>query len=134
LFWKKRQSSDNSELFHYESNDRRKFFRVRPSENVPVQFKVGKKKNQVRDIGAAGLSFKNIMFKRGAIFTATIELPGLSSSIKAELLVVTIDTNGFCHCKFKEITKEAIENVHQYVLRRQKEILHQRIKRYVKTS
>ena len=133
MFLRKKQSRNNSELFRYESKDRRKFFRIRPAENAPVQFRIGEKKLPVRDIGAAGLSFKNETFKRGAILTATIELPDLSSRIEADLLVVTIDTNGFCHCTFKEITKAAIESVHQYVLQRQKEILQQRKKERQRT-
>ncbi|MBW1697519.1 MAG: PilZ domain-containing protein [Deltaproteobacteria bacterium] len=129
MFWRKKQKDRNTEIFSFETRERRKFFRVQPSADAPITFVLDGKEVKINDIGAAGLSFKNDQFKYGDRFSTTIELPGVGPEIETDLLIVAVDTNGFCHCTFKGITKDATERIHQYVLKRQKEILQERKKK-----
>ena len=128
MFWRKKQENKDTELFEFENKERRKFFGVRPSADAPIKFVLDQKEVQIQDIGAAGLSFKNQKFKRGEAYPAKIDLPEISGTVTTDLLVITIDDKGFCHCKFKRIDPDSTERIHQYVLKRQKEILQKRKK------
>jgi hypothetical protein len=134
LFWRKKQTPKESDLFEFETKERRKFFRVRPAKGAPISFVIDQKKAMVQDIGAAGLSFKNNEFKQGEKYPVTIRLPEIDGKVITDLLLITIDDKGFCHCKFKNIDPESTERVHQYVLKRQKEILQQRKKARMKSG
>ncbi len=111
------------EMFEFHSRERRKWFRVRPSVEAPVLLRFDDRRCEVRDIGAAGLSFETDKLAVGEIRSAELELPGLDSPIRVPMEIISIDTRNVCHCSFKTIEEDAVEKIHQYVLRRQKEIL-----------
>jgi hypothetical protein len=113
-------------MFHFESKERRKWFRIQPSTTDPIVVRFGEEDVQVRDIGAAGLSFSDQHFSAGETRSSLIDLPGLGPTIQAELTIVSIDKKNACHCEFKEIQEPAVERIHQYVLKRQKEILQEK--------
>lgn len=121
MFWKRKTS--DLKLFTYETDDRRKSFRLSPPEDGPVTLRFGEKEHLVIDIGAGGLSFKNSNFSEGDSKFVTFDLPGQDTTISTILEIRKICQEGICHCNFKEIEEEAVERIHQYLLARQKEIL-----------
>ena len=88
----------------------------------------GDEEVEVYDIGAAGLSFKNEHFSIGETRASRIDLPELAPTIHTVLKILTIDEKDICHCKIKKIQEPAVERIHQYVLKRQKEILQEKKK------
>ncbi len=118
MFWKEKQ--DNSELFSFESNDRRLAYRVSPHANAPIVFEFGGEKVQVVNIGAGGLAFKNKGFKRGDTQTIELLLPCQNITLAPILKINTVDDQNVCHCQFREIGEDEVEAIHQYVLDRQK--------------
>ena len=126
LFPKKERK--DSELFQFESTERRQWFRVQPSAILPIMLRFGEEEVEVYDIGAAGLSFKNEHFSIGETRASRIDLPELAPTIHTVLKILTIDEKDICHCKIKKIQESAVERIHQYVLKRQKEILQEKKK------
>jgi hypothetical protein len=121
LFW--RRAQNNSEIFHYETKDRRSSLRVFPAESAPIVFELDGEKVPVIDIGAGGLSFKNKNLGNGDSLSIEFLLPGQNISITAVLTVKAIDSSRICHCEFKDIGADEVEAIHQYVLKRQKEVI-----------
>jgi len=121
LFWERQQNS--SEIFSWETNDRRSSFRVSPSENAPVVFEFGGEKVQAIDISVGGLAFKNKHFKSEDSQPMKILLPYQNVSIAPILAIIAIDNKNICHCQFCKIGEDEVEAIHQYVLKRQKEII-----------
>jgi len=121
LSWKKQKIEDN--MFVYEIEDRRMSFRISPSNDAPVSFSFGNKSVNVINIGASGLCFKNNGFTQGESHLIELELPGRNTNIAAILMVIEIDDQNVCHCLFKEMHDEAVEEIHQYVLEQQKEYI-----------
>ena len=127
MFWKSERN--NSDMFSYETDDRRASFRVYPSEDEPIVFRFGEKEIRVIDIGAGGLSFKNNDFTGKNTHPVNFGLPGQNSKISTTLEVIKIDQKNICHCRFKGIQEDAVEKIHQYVLTRQKAFIRANRKR-----
>jgi len=121
LFWKEKQN--NSEIFSFESNDRRSSYRVLPPANAPIVFKFGGEKVQMVNISAGGLAFKNKGFKSGDTQTIELLLPYQNVTLAPILEINTIDDQNVCHCRFREIGEDEVEAIHKYVLKRQKEVM-----------
>jgi hypothetical protein len=121
LFGKRKQN--NSELFFRETNCKRSSYRVPPSKSAPIVFEFGGEKVQVIDISSGGLSFKNKDFKSGATQPIEFLLPNKNVSIAPILAIIAIGKQNICHCQFCEIREDEYEAIHQYVLKRQKEIM-----------
>ncbi len=121
MFWKEKQN--NSEMFSFESNDRRSSYRVFPHANAPIVFEFGGEKVQVVNIGAGGLAFKNKGFKSGDTQTIELLLPYQNVTLAPILKINTIDDQNVSHCQFREIGEDEVEAIHKYVLKRQKEIM-----------
>ena len=117
----KKAEEPDPELFVLKTNERRTSYRVQPSKDEPILFRLEDKAVAVKDIGAAGLSFKNENYSKGELFTVNIYLPGLGPTVPATLQIIGIDKFNRCHCKFLRIDEAARERIHQYVLNRQKE-------------
>jgi hypothetical protein len=113
-------------MFQFTSMERRKWFRIQPSVAEPIILRYEGKEIHLQDIGAAGLSFGNDNFSIGPLEPSLLDLPEMGPAIPVHLKVLTIDDKNFCHCKFKTIDKGAVERIHQYVLKRQKEILQEK--------
>ncbi len=121
MFWKEKRN--NSEMFSFESNDRRSSYRVSPSANAPIAFEFGGEKVQVLNIGAGGLAFKNKGFKSGDTQAIELLLPHQNVTLTPVLEINTIDDQNICHCNFSAVGEDEVELIHQYVLNRQKEII-----------
>ena len=121
MFWKRKQT--DSEIFSLTLNDRRSSFRVSPSASAPIEFDIKGHKARVVNISAGGLAFKCKHFGDGDSLAVEFLLPDLNVSIATILEIKKIDKQNICHCQFKEIGEEAVESIHQYVLKRQKELI-----------
>ena len=121
MFW--RRAQNNSEIFHYETKDRRSFLRVSPAESAPIVFELDGEKVPVIDISAGGLSFKNNNLSNGDFLSIEFLLPGQNISIATVLKIDAIDSRSICHCEFKDIGADEVEAIHQYALKRQKEVI-----------
>ena len=117
----KKAEEPDPELFVLKTNERRTSYRVQPSKDEPILFRLEDKAVEVKDIGAAGLSFKNENYSKGELFTVNIYLPGLGPTVPTTLQLIGIDKFNRCHCKFLRIDEAARERIHKYVLNRQKE-------------
>jgi hypothetical protein len=122
----KKVEKPDPELFVMKTNERRNSYRVQPSNDEPIFFRLEDKPVPVKDISAAGLSFKNENCSIGELFTVNIDLPGLGPTVPATLQIVGIDQSNRCHCRFLSIDEAARERIHQYVLNRQKEQVRER--------
>ena len=118
----KKVEKPDPELFVMKTKERRGSYRVQPSKDEPILFRLEDKTVEVKDISALGLSFKNENCSKGELFTANIDLPGLGPTVPATFQIIGIDQFNRCHCKFLRIDKAACERIHQYVLNRQKEL------------
>ena len=118
--FKKAEQSD-PELFTLKTRERRNAYRVQPSEEEAVFFQMDDQIVAIKNISAAGLSFKNEAYTIGDLFTVNIDLPGERSPFPATFQIIGIDSLNYCHCRFIEIDEDASERIHQYVLNHQKE-------------
>ncbi len=143
MFWKKETNNWNllrsaclqifrkrekpeTEMFQFISRERRKWFRIQPSKAEPITLRYDDKEIPLRDIGAAGLSFDNDSFSIDPLKPSLLDLPELGPAIPVRLEIITIDDKNVCHCNFKTTEEGAVERIHQYVLKRQKEILQEK--------
>jgi hypothetical protein len=126
----KKADAVETDLFEYKQNDRRGSFRIRPSKTEPILFRFSGQVVRVSDISAAGISFPDGGFSVGDSHTADIDLPGFGPSVPAELHIVAIDEHGICHTEFTHIESKAMERIHKYVLKRQKEVLQEERAKY----
>ncbi len=75
------------------------------------------------DISSGGLAFKNKNFISGATQPVEFLLPNQKVSIAPILVIIAIGEQNICHCQFCEIGEDEVEAIHQYALKRQKEIM-----------
>lgn len=121
MFWKKKIS--RSELFRYETDSKRQFIRVLPSEDRPIPIHFDDHEKQAITISADGLSFQNRGYSRGDAISVTISLPEYPKAISVSIIIVDICRYDRCHCHFTDIDEEHRELIHQYCLARQKEMI-----------
>ena len=119
----RKKTKPDTEMFHFNTRERRKWFRIQPSDAEPILLRIEDKEIHIRDIGAAGLSFRNDDLSPGLLEFTLLDLPETGPAIPIRLNILTIDRQNVCHCEFTAVEDGAVERIHQYVLRRQKEIL-----------
>ncbi len=139
MFWKKKNSAghvqsegqnllsnkeaSDPKMFRYLQENRRNSFRVNPSKTEPVTVQLVDEVHPVGNISAGGMSFEKANIVTGALLRAYINLPGSEPAISVGLQVVAIGKGDICHAKFIEVQAASMERIHQYVLKRQKEII-----------
>lgn len=121
MFFKNRNKP--GELFSLPSQERRHAFRVRPSAEAPIAFAVRGQAVIVGDISAGGLSFSGAPCAAGDRESIVFTLPGLNTTITATIEVVKVDADGVVHCRFIAMATETEDDIHLYVLRRQKQMI-----------
>lgn len=120
MFWKKKnKDTDEGKLFKAPPADRGAF-RVYPSKENPVTIKVGDAKLIAIDISAGGISFDNTNFKIGATYPLEIILPE-KETINVETTIHKIDDKNICRCSIVGLSEYQEDQVHSYILSRQKE-------------
>ena len=116
----------NDLLFEFFDEERRAFFRVKPSSKKPITVSIGRNRYKVKDIGAGGMSiYRSVEDKgleRGKKYSFKITLPLINEVISGTFRIVDISDRAY-HCIFVNLGIEKREKVHLFVLERQKEEL-----------
>jgi hypothetical protein len=129
LFWKKKTDEDKeskSKLFHLPKEDKRQAFRIAPDPNDPILVHLADKKVKVMEISSGGISFLDQGLKSKAVYPVSFTLPITGALVKAKLRVLRVNRKGICQCRFVALDEKTENEIHRYVLARQKEILRSR--------
>jgi c-di-GMP-binding flagellar brake protein YcgR len=118
----RRKETETSEIFKHNSEEKRNYFRVQPSDKSPVLIQLAEKPIKVIDISAGGIAFKNHNLKESQVLSIKINLPDRITIESAQIKIVSIDENDICHAKFIGIEPHEKKNINQYILKRQIEI------------
>lgn len=121
MFWKKKTKDPQKYQHLKAAPDHRLAFRVTPSRAQPILLDFGKKSVLAEDISSGGLSFKNIGLQPGSLVSVRFILPVEEVAIKSDLKILRIGKNGICHGKFMNLQESMQDQIHKYVLFRQKE-------------
>lgn len=125
MFWKKKTKDTGKKLFK-NPTETRGAFRVYPSKENPIIIKVGSTDLIAVDISAGGISFDNKNFKKGATYPLEVTLPRGKGTFTVETEVLKIDDKDVCRCKIVGLNPDQEDQVHSYILDRQKEEIAQR--------
>jgi len=130
LFWKKilKKKDDRKKLFK-APEDVRKSFRVTPAADGPIKIFLDDKSVSMVNISSGGACFKNNNFKPGTLYPAQFLLPDEVEDICVTIEIISFDDDGLCRSRFHDLSPEHEDQIHQYVLNRQKEILAEEKKR-----
>jgi len=116
----------NDLLFEFFAEERRAFFRVRPSSKKPITISIGRDGYKVKDIGAGGMGIyrrsEDKKLERGKKYPFKITLPLIKEDISGAFRIVNISDRAY-HCIFVNLGIEEREKIHRFVLERQKEEL-----------
>jgi hypothetical protein len=126
LFWKKKSKDTGGEKLFKNPSETRGSFRVYPSKENPIILKVSSIDLVAVDISAGGISFDNKKFKLGATYPLEMTLPRGKGTITAKTEVLKIDDKDVCRCKVVGLNEDQEDQVHSYILSRQKEEIAQR--------
>ncbi|MEM7206286.1 MAG: PilZ domain-containing protein [Pseudomonadota bacterium] len=116
MFWKK--TRDNGLEVEYETD--RMSYRVVPDRNDPVILQANGKLVRVIDISAGGASCESDHLKVGQTYDARINLPDGFIDIRCKLEVLYRDPDHSYHCQFNDVDESGSDQLHRYVLQRQK--------------
>ncbi|MFH1156578.1 MAG: PilZ domain-containing protein [Pseudomonadota bacterium] len=123
MFWKKKQP--HNEPFAYETPGQREAFRYCPDETDALNIVVEGTPHRVSNISAGGLSFVCNSATKGDRLRAQLDLSehGLRSAEAFDLSITVLDRDpdGTCRCLFTGLTPDQQENIHRYLLIKQKQ-------------
>ena len=117
---KKDPTSDSGAIKLQYDLDRRDYFRVKPTQNQPVWFRVGERQWRVDDLSAGGLSLDRSGLPLGRHLTGQLILPGYDQPLDLTLSIVRSGPDIPTSCSLDEISERRREILHQFVLSRQK--------------
>jgi len=127
LFWKKKNTSEDGEsktkLFKVPDSDQRSAFRVSPNPLDPIIVQVGDKKIKILEISSGGISLKNDGLKPKTVYKASFHLPIIDVAILVNIKILRVNKEGICQCAFVNMDAKTEDDIHRYVLARQKEEL-----------
>ena len=116
----------NDLLFEFFDEERRAFFRVKPSSKKTITVSIGRNRYKVKDIGSGGMGIyrrsEEKELERGKKYPFKITLPLIKEIISGIFRIVYISDRVY-HCIFVNLGIEEIEKIHHFVLERQKEEL-----------
>lgn len=116
----------NDLLFEFFDEEKRSFFRVKPSSKKPINIAIGRNRYKVKDIGAGGMGIylrsEDKELERGKKYPFKITLPLTKEAISGTFRIVNISDRAY-HCIFVNLGIEKREKIHLFVLERQKEEL-----------
>lgn len=132
MFWKKKSEKpeEGRKLFKVPEQSRGAF-RVAPDPLEPITLKIAGVEAHVVDISSGGLSFKNANFKVDAPYDISFSLPHSSAVIKVKIKILRITDSQLCPAVFIDLPPELEDEIHRYVLNRQKEELKNRKNSYI---
>ena len=125
MFWKKKSKDTGKKLFK-NPTETRGAFRVYPSKENPIVISVGGTQLKAVDISAGGISFDNKKFKLGATYPLELTLPKGKGTFSVKTEILKIDDKNVCRCKIVGLSADQEDQVHSYILARQKEEIAQK--------
>lgn len=132
MFWKKKnKENDGKKRMFKMPTETRGAFRVYPSADAPIVLTIEGKKINAVDISSGGISFNNDDYKLKSTYDCGISLPtdGGGNPIAAKVQVLKIDDTNVCRCTVTGINQEQEDQIHHYVLERQKqELIEKKVK------
>lgn len=132
MFWKKKNKDEEEKKSMFKVPDQsRGAFRIAPNPDEPIVIDINGEKVNVIDISSGGASFKNTKFKAETIYDGKFTLPNTGVVVKTKIKVLRITDAQICHSIFVELTPELEDEIHHYVLLRQKEELKSRKNSYI---
>lgn len=120
MFWRKKHHRSESDLIVHETENRRESYRVEPDANDPIYIKIENRYVPLINIGALGAAFRHTELNKGDVQAAAFTLPNARHPITLTLEVVAVDADHICRCRFIDISDDAINAVHKYMLEMQK--------------
>ncbi len=114
-----------------DGDDRRSFFRVTPSSREPVFASVGAGKYKVKDISAGGIGiyrYEGENLEAGKDYPLKVTLPLIDQEISGTLKIIRASDKVY-HCIFVDLEDQCTEELHRFVLERQKEMLREKKKK-----
>lgn len=131
MFWKKKSDrpEEGKKLFKVPEQSRGAF-RIAPDPAEPIILKLGGADVSVIDISSGGLSFKNTNFKIDTPYDISFSLPHSAITIKTKIKILRITDAQICPAIFIDLAPEFEDEIHHYVLHRQKEELKNRKNMY----
>ncbi|MFH1058021.1 MAG: PilZ domain-containing protein [Pseudomonadota bacterium] len=122
MFWRKKKSSPTDDPFRLEFDESpRYYFRVRPSPLRPVHMQIAGRRHEVYDISAGGLAIWAPELKEGQKISGLLHLPEGDRPLPLIMMVRNIGAEGLVGGQFAKIRDSDREQIHYYVLKRQKE-------------
>jgi len=98
-------------------------YRVVPDPDDPVILLLDGEICRVLDISASGFSCGAADVTRGRRYSFQLDLPIAGNEIRGVVDVLTYSDDGELHCKFVDLGAHQLDQLHQYVLVRQKEAI-----------
>ncbi len=98
-------------------------FRVYPSAANPIRLKVNNVSLLAIDLSAGGISFPNEAFPKNVALPLSLDIPNSAKHIDAKVEILKIDDGDVCRAKILELTPAEEDDIHHYILTRQKEEL-----------
>ena len=130
MFWKKKSEKPEGNRLFKVPEQSRGAFRVAPDPAEPVILKLAGADIHILDISSGGLSFKNAHYKIDTPYDVTLILPNSPAPIKTKLKIIRVTEAQICPAVFIDLSPEHEDEIHHYVLLRQKEELKSRKNMY----
>lgn len=122
MFSKKSKSEEDAKSFK-APEESRQAFRVAPSPQKPLKIESDSNEATVLNISSGGMAFRSSKFVAGKIYRVKFMLPNDETPITAKMEVLAVGEDQKCRCRFYNLTPEQENQIHRYVLNRQKEDL-----------
>ena len=132
MFWKKKKKEEEEKKSMFKVPDQsRGAFRIAPNPEEPIVIDIIGEKVNVIDISSGGASFKNTKFKAETTYDGQFTLPNTGFVVKVKIKILRITDAQICHSIFVDLHPELEDEIHRYVLLRQKEELKTRKNSYI---
>ena len=115
----KRESAGHIEL-KIDDQSSRAAYRVVPDRDEPVILQVEGELTRILDISAGGFSCLSAGLQLGMRYRVLLDLPDSDETIKASADVIKVDEGDVCRCRLVDLKDAEAEQLHRYVLHRQK--------------
>jgi hypothetical protein len=101
----------------------RSAYRVVPDPDDPIILQLDGKLTRVLDISATGFSAPVNVVKAGRRYPFSIDLPTTAAPLNGYVDALPNTEDGDLHCQFVDLSADAVDLLHHYVLVRQKDVL-----------
>lgn len=115
----KREKAGQIEI-KIDDQSTRAAYRVVPDRDEPVILQVEGELARVLDISAGGFSCLCAGLQLGMRYRVALDLPDSAEAIESFVDVIKVDDGNICRCRLIDLTDDAADQLHRYVLRRQK--------------